>query len=215
MIRTTPAAVRFYPPYPACRPGSLPEAFRKSSSVTWGLTLLRAFVDGQGAWKAPACGGPCRGRRRCFTCGPSTSTAGGTSSSSTEPNLSKLGSMARLRQRDLRVTPQIESCCRLASLLGVPLVQAAQNVVPVAVTAGDKIEGLPLVRLASKAATSNSRIQPDRSRLVLLIIRPTRPTLAEVPLADPSFAIASSHRGSPRRFRLARCARASGHGEPT
>jgi hypothetical protein len=31
---------------------------------------------------------------------------------------------------------------RLASLLDVPLVQAAQNVVPVAITAGDKIEGL-------------------------------------------------------------------------
>jgi hypothetical protein len=37
---------------------------------------------------------------------------------------------------------EINSCCRLASLLDVPLVQAAQNVVPVAVTAGDKIEGL-------------------------------------------------------------------------
>ena len=36
----------------------------------------------------------------------------------------------------------IKSCCRLASLLDVPLVQAAQNVVPVAATAGDKIEGL-------------------------------------------------------------------------
>jgi hypothetical protein len=36
---------------------------------------------------------------------------------------------------------EIKSCCRLASLLDVPLVQAAQNVVPVAVTAGDKIEG--------------------------------------------------------------------------
>ena len=35
---------------------------------------------------------------------------------------------------------EIKSCCRLASLLDVPLVQAAQNVVPVAVTAGDKIE---------------------------------------------------------------------------
>ena len=32
---------------------------------------------------------------------------------------------------------EIRSCCRLASLLDVPLVQAAQNVVPVAVTAGD------------------------------------------------------------------------------
>ena len=37
---------------------------------------------------------------------------------------------------------EIKSCCRLASLLDVPLVQAAQNVVPVAVTAVDKIEGL-------------------------------------------------------------------------
>ena len=37
---------------------------------------------------------------------------------------------------------EIKSCCRLASLLDVPLVQAAQNVVPVAVTAGDKIEVL-------------------------------------------------------------------------
>ena len=37
---------------------------------------------------------------------------------------------------------EIKSCCRLASLLDVPLIQAAQNVVPVAVTAGDKIEQL-------------------------------------------------------------------------
>jgi SpoVK/Ycf46/Vps4 family AAA+-type ATPase len=37
---------------------------------------------------------------------------------------------------------EIKSCCRLAALLDVPLIQAAQNVVPVAVTAGDKIEGL-------------------------------------------------------------------------
>jgi hypothetical protein len=37
---------------------------------------------------------------------------------------------------------EIKSCCRLASLLDVPLIQAAQNVVPVAVTAGDKVESL-------------------------------------------------------------------------
>jgi len=37
---------------------------------------------------------------------------------------------------------EIKSCCRLASLLDMPLAQAAQNVVPVAVTAGDKIESL-------------------------------------------------------------------------
>ena len=35
-----------------------------------------------------------------------------------------------------------KSCCRLAALRDVSLVHAAQNVVPVAVTAGDKIESL-------------------------------------------------------------------------
>ena len=34
------------------------------------------------------------------------------------------------------------ACLAIASLLDVPLVQAAQNVVPVAVTAGDKLESL-------------------------------------------------------------------------
>ena len=37
---------------------------------------------------------------------------------------------------------EIKSCCRFAALLDVTLVQVAQNVVPVAVTAGDKIESL-------------------------------------------------------------------------
>jgi hypothetical protein len=37
---------------------------------------------------------------------------------------------------------EIRSCSRLASLLDVPLVQAAQNVVPVAVTEGDSIDAL-------------------------------------------------------------------------
>jgi hypothetical protein len=37
---------------------------------------------------------------------------------------------------------EIKSCCRLASLLDVPLVQAAENIVPVAVTAAEKIESL-------------------------------------------------------------------------
>ena len=32
---------------------------------------------------------------------------------------------------------EIKSCCRLASLLDVPLIQAAQNVVPVAVGCGE------------------------------------------------------------------------------
>jgi hypothetical protein len=37
---------------------------------------------------------------------------------------------------------EIRSCCRLASLLDVPLVEAAQNVVPVAVTAAESVERL-------------------------------------------------------------------------
>jgi hypothetical protein len=53
------------------------------------------------------------------------------------------GRSGRVRTDDTNWTgAEIKSCCRLASLLDVPLVQAAQNVVPVAVTAGDKIEGL-------------------------------------------------------------------------
>ncbi len=37
---------------------------------------------------------------------------------------------------------EIRSCCRLAALLDIPLVEAARNVVPVAVTASESIERL-------------------------------------------------------------------------
>jgi SpoVK/Ycf46/Vps4 family AAA+-type ATPase len=37
---------------------------------------------------------------------------------------------------------EIKSCCRLAALLDVPLVEAALNIVPVAVTAGESVERL-------------------------------------------------------------------------
>lgn len=37
---------------------------------------------------------------------------------------------------------EIRSCCRLAALLDLPLIQAAQNVVPVAVTSGESVERL-------------------------------------------------------------------------
>ena len=37
---------------------------------------------------------------------------------------------------------EVRSCCRLAALLDVPLVEAALNVVPVAVTAGESVERL-------------------------------------------------------------------------
>ena len=56
---------------------------------------------------------------------------------------------------------EIKSCCRLASLLDVPLIQAAQNVVPVAVTAGDKIEGLR--QWASGRCLSADRAEPVAS----------------------------------------------------
>jgi hypothetical protein len=36
----------------------------------------------------------------------------------------------------------LRACCRLAALLDVPLVQGAQNVVPVAVTAAESVERL-------------------------------------------------------------------------
>ena len=37
---------------------------------------------------------------------------------------------------------EIKACCRLAALLDVPLIQAAQNVVPVAVTAAESVDRL-------------------------------------------------------------------------
>src|SRR5690606_3935107 len=37
---------------------------------------------------------------------------------------------------------EIRACCRLAALLDMPLVQAAQNVVPVAVTSAESVERL-------------------------------------------------------------------------
>ena len=37
---------------------------------------------------------------------------------------------------------EIKACCRLSALLDVPLTQAAQNVIPVAVTAGESVEKL-------------------------------------------------------------------------
>ena len=37
---------------------------------------------------------------------------------------------------------EISACCRLAALLDVPLVEAARNIVPVAVTAGESVERL-------------------------------------------------------------------------
>ena len=47
------------------------------------------------------------------------------------------------RQEDANWTgAEIKACCRLSALLDVPLVQAAQNVVPVAATAAESIDRL-------------------------------------------------------------------------
>jgi SpoVK/Ycf46/Vps4 family AAA+-type ATPase len=47
------------------------------------------------------------------------------------------------RPRDTDFTgAEIKSCCRLAALLDVPLIEAAQNIVPVAQTAGEAVERL-------------------------------------------------------------------------
>ena len=47
------------------------------------------------------------------------------------------------RPRDVDFTgAEIRACCRLAALLDLPLIEAARNIVPVAVTAGESIERL-------------------------------------------------------------------------
>lgn len=48
----------------------------------------------------------------------------------------------RLPDDDSWTGAEIKACCRLSALLDVPLVQAAQNVVPVAVTAAESVERL-------------------------------------------------------------------------
>ncbi len=52
-------------------------------------------------------------------------------------------SASQQRPRDTDWTgAEIRSCCRLAALLDVPLIEAAANVVPVAITAGESVEKL-------------------------------------------------------------------------
>ncbi len=53
-----------------------------------------------------------------------------------------LDAKQRLPNDDNWTGAEIRACCRLAALLDLPLVQAAQNVVPVAVTAGESVERL-------------------------------------------------------------------------
>ena len=51
----------------------------------------------------------------------------------------------RLPQDRDWIGAEIRSCCRLAALLDVPLIEAASNIVPVAVTAGEAVERLQAV----------------------------------------------------------------------
>jgi hypothetical protein len=60
---------------------------------------------------------------------------------------------------------EITSCCRLASLLDVPLVQAPQNVVPVTVTAGDKIESLRRLGIQNRQPRPESTKYDAASRV--------------------------------------------------
>ena len=46
------------------------------------------------------------------------------------------------RSLAVRLPYEIRACCRLAGLLDIPLVEAASNIVPVAVTAGESVERL-------------------------------------------------------------------------
>src|SRR3954447_7078039 len=48
----------------------------------------------------------------------------------------------RMPRDDSWTGAEIKACCRRASLLDVPLIEAATNIVPVAVTAGESIERL-------------------------------------------------------------------------
>jgi hypothetical protein len=54
----------------------------------------------------------------------------------------QLDSKQRLPSDDNWTGAEIRACCRLAALLDLPLMQAAQNVVPVAVTAAESVERL-------------------------------------------------------------------------
>jgi hypothetical protein len=61
---------------------------------------------------------------------------------------------------------EIKSCCRLAALLDLPLAQAAQNVVPIAVTAAESIERL-------RAWASGRCLAADRTGIYQAPAKPT------------------------------------------
>ena len=56
--------------------------------------------------------------------------------------LFELDASQKLPEDDRFTGAEIRSCCRLAALLDVPVVQASLNVVPVAVTASESVDSL-------------------------------------------------------------------------
>lgn len=84
---------------------------------------------------------------------------------------------AQPRPRDIDWTgAEIASCCRLAELMELSLIEAAQNVVPVAITAGESIEALrnwasgrclsaevPGIYTKGATATASSPSRPGRN----------------------------------------------------
>ena len=71
---------------------------------------------------------------------------------------------------------EIKACCRLSALLDVPLVQAAQNVVPIAMTANESVDRLrkwasgrclsadqPGIYQSGKASKQRRRVSRDPS----------------------------------------------------
>jgi hypothetical protein len=73
---------------------------------------------------------------------------------------------------------EIRACCRLAALLDVPIVQAAQNIVPVAITAAESVE-----RLRNWA--SGRCLSADKTGIYTSAGRSSQKTRRKIP-RDPS-----------------------------
>ena len=77
-------------------------------------------------------------------------------------DLFEIGRDERLPDDENWTGAEVKACCRLSALLDVPLVQAAQNVVPVAVTAACRSttgHNLPPVQLYTRVNTIENAVQ--------------------------------------------------------
>ena len=121
------------------KPVRLPSAVDCSSRRSWVLAVARNGVGKKNAVTCRSLSTPTRPRQQVGFARiiDLQITSSRLRMSLREPSLHLIET-----REDHWTSDEIKSCCRLASLLDVPLVQAAQNVVPVAVTAGDKIESL-------------------------------------------------------------------------